>query len=58
MKNLASHQAKRSAAAAFACSGPSVKIEGPGDKSSSLMHQELFDFRRRGRSLVRVPSTS
>jgi hypothetical protein len=51
-----SGQAQRSRG--LARSGPPVKIEGPEDKSSSLVHQELFDFRRRGRSWVLVPSTS
>jgi hypothetical protein len=39
---------------------PPVKVEGPEDKSSSLVHQKLCDCccRRRCRSWVLVPSTS
>ena len=57
MKNLASHQAKRSAAAALPAPGRGQNRRARRQKCS-FMHQELFDFRRRGRSWVLVPSTS
>ena len=58
MKNLASHQAKRSAAAALPAAGRRSKSKGQKTKAARWCIKSVFDFRQRGRSWVLVPSTS